>query len=180
MIGFSSIGRVLHGSCRIIGRHAHAVAVAVVLWSVPPAQAADASTNATAAIVVAIGITKTADLDFGSIVPSGSADTVAVSAADARTCGGELTCDGGVAASAFEVTGGSGLAYAVTLPADNAVSLTGAGADMDLTGFVVSNGGTGTLTGGTDSFTVGAVLNVGAAQAVGNYNATYNTTVNYQ
>jgi len=40
--------------------------------------------------------------------------------------------------------------------------------------------GSGTLTGGTDTFNVGGTLAVGANQTAGSYSGTYSVAVNYQ
>ncbi len=40
-------------------------------------------------------------------------------------------------------------------------------------------GATPTLVGGSDTFNVGATLNVGAAQVAGTYSGTFAVTVNY-
>ncbi len=143
------------------------------------AQAASDTSNATATIVAAIAITNTQDLAFASIVPSGSADTVIVSAAGARTCGGTLTCTGTVTASSFDVTGGANLTYAVTLPGA-AANLTGPGTDMTVDTWTDSISSAGTLDGaGTQTFTVGGTLNVGANQTAGAYTGTFSVTVDY-
>ena len=96
------------------------VAVAVfgiVAGSVSSLKAASDTANANAAIVAAIAISNTVALEFASIVPSGVADALIVSPASGKTCGAALTCTGTVTGASFDVTGGSGLTYSITLPA---------------------------------------------------------------
>ncbi len=152
-------------------------AAAVAGWH-SASLAASATSNANAEIVAAIAIANTADLDFAAIVAAAGADTVVVSAAGARTCGGTLTCTGAVAAASFDVTGGANLGYSITLPASATIS--SGGNNMTVNAFTDSLGGTGTLSGaGTQTFTVGATLNVGASQPAGSYTGTFNVTVDY-
>jgi len=155
------------------------VAVASMFASAAQAQAsATASTGASVTIAAPIAITKTADLSFGTVVPSATAGTVAVSTAGTRSVGGGVSELGGtVAAAAYSVTGYTNSAYTITLP--SSVSLTGPGTAMTAGTFVHSAGVSPALSGGTGSFTVGATLNVGANQAAGSYTGTFDVTVAY-
>ncbi len=165
-----------------------AVAVgAIGLASVLPsnAQAADGTATAAATIAAAIGIAKTADMNFGIMSPTASAGTVVLDTAGARTApGGNVTLIGGgtIAAAAFDVTGGAAATYTITLPGAD-VTLTSGGDTMTIAfaTFNDSLGGAGTLDGtGNESFTVGATLSVAAAQPAGNYlSAGFTVTVNY-
>ena len=141
--------------------------------------AADADFVASANIQTAIALAKNNDLNFGDIVPGASADTVEVDTNSVRNCGAALTCLGTVQAAQFTVTGTTDATYALTLPPDANIS-SGAN-NMLVDQFSSSLGGSnqGTLTGGTDSFTIGAFLNVGANQAVGAYSGTFTVTVEY-
>jgi hypothetical protein len=88
---------------------------------------------------------------------------------------------GNPAAAAFAVTGEAGMTYAITLPADGAVSITdGASHTMVVNGFVSNPGTTGTLSGaGTDTLKVGATLVVGNNQVPGTYTGSFGVTVAY-
>ncbi|WP_198912288.1 DUF4402 domain-containing protein [Parvularcula mediterranea] len=135
--------------------------------------------TASALILEAITVTKSTDLDFASIAPDAStAATVEVTPAGARNCGAILTCSGTVSAASFSVTGADGATFAVTLPA--AANIT-SGADTMLVDTFTSSltGNTGTLTGGAATFSLGATLNVGAAQPAGSYTGTFTVTVDY-
>ena len=158
---------------------AGAVAVAGLVAGVAATvQAAATTGNATATIIIPIAIANTTDLAFGSVVSSGSADTVIVSPAGARTCGGTLTCTNTVTAGAFDVTGGTGETYTISLPAS--ATVTSGGDTMTVDTFVSTPTPTGTLTGGAETLLVGATLQVSASQANGSYTGTYSVTVNYQ
>ncbi len=115
------------------------------------------------------------------MVPTGTAGTVIVTTAGGRTCSPEVDCFGGFpSAASFNVTGASSQAYVITLPPDGTVTLTGLGAPMAVDAFNDSLAGAGTLDGtGNQSFTVGATLSVGAAQAADTYSGLFTVTVNY-
>ncbi|MDD3272752.1 MAG: DUF4402 domain-containing protein, partial [Bacteroidales bacterium] len=67
--------------------------------------------------------------------------------------------------------------YAISLPADDAIILKSGVNEMKLTGFI--NNATKVLTDGSETFSVGATLNVGANQVAGSYTATFPVVVNY-
>ena len=145
-------------------------------------QANDATGTAQAAanIVTPISIKKNIDLNFGNIAASGSNFTVALSAEGVRTStGGTGTLPsvaGTVTAAEFTASGLTGATYAVTLP--TSITITDGGTNsMTVNGF--ESNSTYTLTGGSDTFKVGATLNVGANQVAGAYTGNFNVTVNY-
>lgn len=152
-----------------------AVAAAMTAGS---AMAADATGTANASIVQAIAISEDTQMSFGSVSPSTTASgTVVLSATGGTTDSNVTRLSGGTAAAgAFTVTGGTGATYALTLPASD-VTLT-SGGDTMTAGSFTSNS-SGTLTGGSESFGVGATLNVGISQAAGTYTGSYTVTVNY-
>src|SRR6185369_17010005 len=131
----------------------------------PAAAQATTSANASATIVTAISLTKTADLDFGNVVASGSAGTVVLTAAGSRsvTGGASLGNTGSTAAAAFTVAGQASATYSVTLPAS--ATITSGGNNMTVNTFTSSPSGTGTLSGGgSQTLSVGATLQVGVSQ----------------
>lgn len=141
------------------------------------ASAADATATASATIIPAIAIAKTSDMNFGSVVPGSSAGTVVL--ASNGTATSALTLTGSKSAAAFSVTGGVNTAYTITLPTTTTLS-DGAANSMTVNGFTSSIGTAGTLSaGGTQSFNVGATLNVGASQASGDYTGSFTVTVAY-
>ena len=148
-------------------------AVAVVVIAALPVRDAHAKP---------IGITKTADLKFGSvIVDNFNPGTVAISSAGVLTCGAPLSCFGSNSAAAFSVTGNKDAFYNITLP--GSATVTNGANTMTVDTFEDSKGGVGQLPfapQATDNFTVGARLNVGAGQPAGSYTGTFTVTVNYQ
>ena len=144
---------------------------------VVPAHAETAQGDATVKILQAITVTKAADLNFGNVVASASAATVAVGEDGTRTCGTGLNCYGTTTAGAFNVTGAAGETVSVGIDTPSiqlsngtqsmAVALTTATSSL-------------TLAGGTGSFRVAGSLSVGANQAAGTYTGQYNVSVNYQ
>ncbi len=155
-----------------------AASAAVAIAS--PAFAADANSNAGADIIAPIQVSNTAPLYFGTIAPSTSAsDTVLVNSAGNKTCGSNLTCiTADHTAAAFTVTGEADKSYTVSLPSSVDID-NGAGQSMTVNNFTGSKA-TGTLTSGTDTFSVGGTLTVAANQASGEYNGTFAVTVEYQ
>ena len=135
--------------------------------------------NVTVTLIASISISAGGNLEFGTVSPTGTAGTVTVTPAGARSSVNVDLLGGLPAAASFDVTGGPGQAYSITLPPDGTVTLTGLGAPMGVDAFNHDAGGTPTLVGGSDTFNVGATLNVGAAQAADTYSGTFAVTVNY-
>lgn len=144
------------------------------------AVAATATSNVSAAIVPAITITKNTDMDFAEVVAGGSAGTVVLSTAGARsaTGGASLGNSTGTAAAGFTVSGDPSSTYSISLPAS--ATITSAPNTMTVNTFTSSPSGTGTIgVGGTQALSVGATLQVGASQAQGTYTGTFDVTVAY-
>ena len=139
-----------------------------------------ATANATASIVNGLAITKTADLRFGNIIPSGSIGTVSVSTASARAGSGGATPTSGKAygAASFDVNGTGSLTYAITLPGSISIS-DGATHTMTVDTFVSSPDGAGTLNAGYQEIKVGGTIHVGINQVVGDYTGTFDVSVAY-
>jgi hypothetical protein len=165
-------------------------ALAVVVFTVSASAFGQAGATATssATIVTPISITQQADMNFGNLAVSGStAGTVSLPAAAApvrsATAGVTLPATTGtVQAARFNVTGESGYTYAITLPANGTVTLTGPGPAMACNDFVSSPtvAAGGVLTGGAELLYVGATLSVAAGQTAGLYtSAAFTVTVNY-
>jgi hypothetical protein len=149
--------------------------------------------TANANISQGIYLVNTAGLNFGDIVTSGSAGTVTISAAGGVSWLGGATALSNplnpptAAAYSVDVLGAKGTKkFWVQLPADNAVSLSGPGDPMTLSGFSVSipcgrvgatpPGASGPCVAAPTTFTVGATLSVNANQAPGTYTGTFNIT----
>ena len=141
------------------------------------AQAATAVATAKANILKQVTVTKTADLDYATIVTGAAASTVIVTPAGARTCGVGLVCSGTATAASFNVTGTAAQVVTFSVPAT--VTLTSGANSMSST--LVASGATATLSAlGAATFTVGGTLSVGANQADGAYAGTFTATTDYQ
>ena len=155
-----------------------ALASSVLVASVMGATAARADTaTADAKANILQQVTVNSDgtaLDFGTIVTGAAASTVSVSAGG-RSCGAGLVCSGTTSAAGFDVTGTAG--ETVSVASDPSVTLTSGTNSM--TANIVASASTRTLTGGVGWVNVGGLLNVGANQADGAYQGSFNVTVNY-
>lgn len=156
-----------------------ALASSVLVASVMGATAARADTataDARANILAQVSVDSDGSaLDFGTIVTGATSSTVAVNAAGTVTCGSGLVCSGTTSAAGFDVSGTTG--ETVDVSVDPSVTLTGPSGTM--TASLVASNATIVLDG-TDAFTVGGILNVGANQADGAYVGTFNVSVDYQ
>jgi hypothetical protein len=128
-----------------------------------------------------IAISNTQLLTFGKFA-AGSGGSVTVSPAGARSAGGGvvLVSSGGGSAALFSVSGDPNLTYAISLPANGAVSLAAGANIMAVSNFSSSPSPTGQLNaGGTQTLSVGATLSVGTNQPTGNYSASFDVFVDY-
>ncbi len=158
------------------------------------AQAATASTSATATIVAPVGIGFLNDLDFGTIVPGATqTGTVTVNpATGARTPAGGVTLVNSLyGAALFNITGSPSTSnntsrFHINLPVRITIRNT---ANTNITMMVdiftsdlQQNGNNGVYTGtfdgtGSASFHVGGTLNVGINQAPGAYSGIFTVDV---
>jgi hypothetical protein len=143
------------------------------------AQAADATSSATAKVVTPITVSNTAALAFGSF-SAGSGGTILIGTDGARskTAGVVLLNSSTGAAAAFAVNGENNTTYTISLP--TTVSVSDGTNTMSLGSFVSNPSGTGTLSGsGAQTINVGATLTVASSQAAGNYTGSFNVSVEY-
>ena len=148
---------------------------------------ATATASASANIITPISIAKTVDMNFGNVAVSATiAGTAILAPGGTRTTGGAggvtlPATTGTVSAASFTVSGQASYTYAITLPSTT-VTISSGSNTMNVTAFTSSPSATGLLSsGGTQTLTVGATLNVTNGQAAGAYtNATaLPVTVNY-
>lgn len=139
-----------------------------------------ASAQARAKVLKQISVTKTADLNFGTIVVGAAAGTVAIAADGSRACDAALTCSGTVSSAAFDISGSK--KEVVTITSDALVTLVNADdATQTMTASLARSANSATLTNaGAASFNVGGTLSVAASQLDGNYTGNFNVTVDYQ
>ncbi|MBX7514521.1 DUF4402 domain-containing protein [Qipengyuania sp. GH38] len=157
------------------------LAAAAVAFATPamaaPGDTAQDSGTAVAEIVAPIAITHDGGaLDFGIIIPATTAGTVVVTQGGAGSVTGDTLFVSGStnAADSFTVTGDAGRAYSIVTTGG---SVTSGGNSMT---FTTDAPASGTLSAtGSDNFSVGGTLNVGANQAAGSYSGSYDATVSY-
>jgi hypothetical protein len=148
-------------------------------------QTSTATATASATIITPISITKTQDLNFGNVAVSASAGgTVVMAPAGTRSTTGSVSLPattGSPAAAQFTVSGQGNYTYSITLPSTSTEIDDNASHTMQVDNFTSNPATTGTLSSGTQTLTVGATLNVGAAQATGTYTSDvpFQVTVNY-
>jgi hypothetical protein len=109
-------------------------------------------------------------------VTSDAASTVEVSAGGNVTCGSGLVCTGTRTAAGFDVSGTTG--ETVDVSVDKTVTLTNPNGDKMTADLAVSDATI--VLAGSDAFTVGGILNVGASQADGAYKGSFEVAVVYQ
>lgn len=154
--------------------------------------AADGAGTASVVIVAPLDISQTTGLNFGTVSPDATDPTSVV-----LTSGGAISSPdgaglfGGHAAGSFTVSGGAGAVYTVSDPGTvqldganglDASSFTFTSANTPACNDVAAGSCTPTLTGGTDTLTVGATLSVPANHPaqVPPYVGNYTLTVQYQ
>ena len=160
------------------------LASAIALISATPAFAASGNTSsangsATATIVEPIVLNHTpgAALGFGRFT-TGTGGSITVSAAGVGTVGGDVAFVPGStnAADAFGVTGDAGRAFSIST-ASGIVTDPVSTTTMSFT--TTPSAVSGTLTGGSATFTVGGTLTVLGSEPAGAYSGSYNATVTY-
>ncbi len=155
-------------------------AVAAVMLFNVSSNAATVSGTSSATIVAPIAISQTTGISFGTLAPTGTAGTATLSTAGAVTATNVDILGGSPTAGAYTVTGSGSQGFTITLPSTDQTLSDGGSETMTLNNFVSSVGSSSALSSGTQSFTIGADLSVGAAQAAGSYTGTFDVTVNYQ
>ncbi len=155
--------------------------IAVAGFGVNSFGQSSATATATADLVTPISISKTLDMNFGTLASSGTAGTLILATDNSRTSSGGvkiLTATTGQAAT-FTVTGSGTQTYSITLPSTDVSLVSGANSLIANT-FTSNPTPTGTLNGGTQTLLVGATLNVPANQIAGTYvSSNFTVTVNY-
>ena len=167
------------------------LAISIVMIAFAASAFAQVTANATATATIVTPITLAnagTDLSFGNVIPSATLAGTVVVAPDGTptytnvTASASPSATATVTAAAFDVTGTPGAAYSVTLPVAD-VTLTGPTSTMVANTFTNNPSGAALIldaTLGTQSFTVGATLDVGINQAAGTYlSAPFTVTVNY-
>ena len=147
---------------------------------VPP----DKNANGKALILVPLTLTKIADLDFGTLVPSGLSGLVAIDATTGnRTVGGGVT---GVASDAghralFAGAGTPNQQVIVTMTQPTELTSV-AGDKITVLALTLQGTAIKTVNPATRAFTfgIGGILLIAADQPEGVYTATFDVSANYQ
>jgi hypothetical protein len=133
---------------------------------------ATATAKTSATIITPISIEKAGDLEFGNVVPTSATGTVVIATDGTRTfTGGALAfanSTGSPAAAQFTVTGAIDATYSITLN-NTSFTVTNGSETMLVDNIVTTPTPNGQLTGGSQTVSVGATLNVLANQAPGVY-----------
>lgn len=132
-------------------------------------------------IVAGITLSKTQDLQFGSVVRSPKGGTVTINpntdqiSYSGVTRGQNMT----YRAAAFESTGEPDYSYSISLPKKATLTRKGGKQTMTVTDFTHSDKA-GHMDGkGSDDFKVGATLEVGSNQETGSYSGEFTVMVEY-
>ena len=143
-----------------------------------------AAATASATILAPITIANGTPLNFGVVGANATtAKTVVLATDNSRTASTAtlFTVGAPAAAGVFQITGTPSAAFSITLPA-GVTNISGPGTAMTINAidWVSDLGLTSTmLSNGTKTLKLGATLQVGIAQAPGNYSGTYAVTVAY-
>ncbi len=160
------------------------LAVTLTALTITVANADTIDGTATATVVAPLSIAQDTVMDFGSIAGGAAIGTVVMDTSGGRTATGDaeiIDLSPGTA-GAFTITGESGQVFSVTFT-DGTLTDTGGGNPMTVHTF--TDTADGLLSAATESFTVGATLNVGVNQVPDSYSTAnsngtmYTITVNY-
>lgn len=154
-----------------------AVSLAMLAFAAATFAQVSATANATATIQAPLTISKTVDMNFGTMAATSGGTVVLASDNSVTPSAGVTHLGGTTTAASFTVTGISGATYSLTIP--GTITLTSGSNTMTVN--PITNTSTGNLTGGSETILVGGTLNVGAAQPAGVYTNTTDLTleVNY-
>ncbi len=184
--------RTSHNFCPLpVQRGLAAFALLIAPAAVSPALAqGSAQSEAEAIVLRPLSFFKVNDLDFGSIIASGTAGTVRLlpDGSRTRTGGATLAGNGGEPAR-FAGLGTPQRQVNISL-GSNSIWITGPGTRMRVRDFEIGSTPTAILSTsptrfridsalGNYNFPVGATLEVGANQAPGDYSGTFTITLNY-
>ena len=158
---------------------------ALALVSTPAAAASpSAQANATAKIYKPLTISKTADLNFGTIVLAGAAfanETVTVATTGAVTCGsggGNVTCGGTPTAAKFHLVGSNNAAVTVNSPSFNLTGPSTLSVTPTSLTQSVNLGAAGNTTG--IDVPLGGSIVLASTTPDGVYSGTWTVTADYQ
>ncbi len=144
------------------------------------------SNSTTATALTPLSIAETIAMDFGTVVGSGTASSVILNTTGGRsvTGGAQILTSGPGAAGAFQISGEAGLTYSTSITGPAILKKAVAPfEEIIANGFTHTSSGT-VPAGGTETFQIGATLNLAPMQASGDYSTLtggtpFYVTVNY-
>jgi hypothetical protein len=141
--------------------------------------AATTPATATAQIVDPLKLTKTSDLNFGTLIKNSmtAPKVVAIDESGVVTCTAELLCGGTTTAANFDVAGSAGQLVKVYIAPTNLKNP--GGAILVFTPASSAVASALTLTNGAASFAVGGSITVDPLTPVGIYSGDMDVTVDY-
>lgn len=133
-------------------------------------------------IVAGVTLSKTQDLQFGSVVRSAKGGTVTINPNSDQISYSGVTRGQNFTyrAASFSSTGEPEYAYSISLPKKVTLTRKGGKQTMDVVDFTYSNGAGHLSNKGTDTFKVGATLEVDGNQETGSYSGSFTVMVEYQ
>ena len=151
----------------------------IAIEGVKAQNAVSATAQAAATIIAPMTITKNIDLNFGNIASGSAAGSVVLSTSNVRTATNVIlpNVPGTVSAAEFTVAGLANANYKINLPAST--TITNGTTTMTINNFTESASNVLTAAG-TETFKVGATLNLAANQAAGSYTGSFAVTVDYE
>jgi hypothetical protein len=161
-------------------------AAAAALGMASGAQAVPATTDADGRVLILapLTLTRIADLDFGTIVPSGVSGVVSINATSgARSFAGGVTGSSSDIGNRAEFGGGGSPSQQVIVTVDAPPVLTSVACDtVTVLGITLDGPATRTIDPTTRAFFVGVggTLQIEADQPEGDYSADFTVTANYQ
>lgn len=158
--------------------------LSAILWSaaVPAAAAATQTTAGQVSILSPLSVLKTADLNFGDLIVSGTGTAVMDPVAGSLTTTGGVTKAGTAAhAAQFTGTGSKNSIVHIRVPTTPiTVTRVGGTETMTVSSWTLDQSANLKVPpNDIFAFAVGATLNVGAGQASGIYTGTFQVTVQY-
>lgn len=133
-------------------------------------------------IVAGITLSKTQDLQFGSVVRSAKGGTVTINPNNDQISYSGVTRGQNMTyrAASFESTGEPDYSYSISLPKKVTLTRKGGKQTMTVTDFTSSDEAGHLDNKGADRFKVGATLEVGGNQETGSYSGSFTVMVEYQ
>lgn len=160
------------------------IGIVAFTYSVKAQQGATAraTANVTATVVQIVTVNKNVDMDFGTFASGITAGTISVETNGVRNITGGVVAlpDNAGSPATFTVHGPGNNQYSITLPGQNSIVITKSGSSDQMVVKSFVHNATGVLSSGTETFNVGAILDVPASTPAGEYVGTFDVVVALQ